>query len=193
MNKDLMMEAAVKYKGVWPNDRNPFLAVLTTSLSVGGKKVIISVPESFIFSNTWKELCTREQFEDFVSEFYVTPAIIGDTPEQLKEGVQPEAPYMPKVGEVCEYRNCRNDAPVNSLWWEAFYVGDSIDGYKIMQCTEGRGCKHMDESDGDIYEFRPLRTKAEKLVEEYNELNTKKYFDITAYTQWLIDNDKLQS
>jgi hypothetical protein len=136
------------YGGVWPTGAND---LVTTGSRWQGEKNYIGVIEPRMFEHVidrdycWVICCNREEFEACAKK---------------------EAPYMPQVGEECEYRNCRNDSPANSLWWEAFYVGDSIDGYKIMQCLEGRGCKHMDESDGDIYEFRPLKTEREKFIIE---------------------------
>jgi hypothetical protein len=235
MNKDLMMKAAVQFKGVWPTAMAAFLITPTRKNDVFGNGRINFVSDEFNLGDYCEIICTREQFDVFVeslfesapegtthygldglfycldeTEMYYSyvsrswvavpsgaeltenliprPAkkapTIGDTPEQLKKGVQPEAPYMPKVGEKCEYKY--------KNYKDAFSVGVvKFIGDKIIVINNNSGyekCYHIEYLD-----FRPIRTKAEKLVEEYNELNTEKYFDITAYTQWLIDNDKLQS
>jgi hypothetical protein len=55
---------------------------------------------------------------------------IGDTPDKLKKGVTPQAPYMPKVGEECEYRNPNGVS--NAYYW-MFFVGYDKDGSMVIQ------------------------------------------------------------
>lgn len=151
------MKAAVQFKGVWQEEEGGDRLAVCIKDTPRYKSGDISMVHHSCIREYWEILCTREQFESFVAEFYVTPAIIGDTPEQLKEGVQPEAPYVPKVGKECEV---------------------SVDGgmrwYKFVK-TDKRNLI-LDESWGEMLEglyvkFRPLRTEREifieKAVEDY--------------------------
>jgi hypothetical protein len=48
----------------------------------------------------------------------------------------------------------------------------------------------------DVYllgSLKPVKSKANLLVEEYEKQKTTTFFDVCDYTQWLIDHDKLQS
>lgn len=95
---------------------------------------------------------------------------IGDTPQQLKEGV---TPWVPEIGEECEFKNDRQDMLVDSCWVRAFFVGLSKDGHKIMETEATIEIVWLDESDGDVFIFRPLRTERELFIERA----TKDYLD----------------
>lgn len=216
MNKDLMMKAAVKYKGVWPDD-NSDLIIATPSELVFGKTekdgsvsyVIKGVDEN-TFLRSWQH-CTREQFDDFVESlfegapegathygldglFYCLddiglyysrfsshwevgingkewlpenliprPAkkvpIIGDTPEQLKDGVKPQAPYIPQIGETCEVKEAGE-------WTKCTFLLLNICGNNrqqyLIRDEEGNAVILYQE---DLVQFRPLRTDREQFIE----------------------------
>lgn len=212
-NNELMMKAAVKYKGVWPVDRNTFLAVRVTSMPSIDKGVIASLPESFRFSENWKAICTREQFESFVesifesapdeAEMYVEiyPSIgcpeykgfaykndsnryeltssgkwidkvdveiarptkklyIGDTPQQLKEGIAPKATaYMPKVGEecLCDWADWTD--------LEKVKFKGSFDGVAWIEWFRCEGDVLQIHPKIEDVNFRPIKTEHDKLLD----------------------------
>lgn len=206
MNKDLMMRAAIQFKGVWPDQEETHLYEFYSLGLVTG-----------LAGGTAKFVCTRKQFEDFVESLFEcapegtthfrpnSPAewykiskieaememyysnchnswVIGSNgadwlsknliPRPVKKS-EPKAPYMPKIGEECEFKNDRQDMLVDSRWVRAFFVGLSKDGHKIMETEATIEIVWLDESDGDVFIFRPLRTERELFIEQA----TKDYLD----------------
>lgn len=82
--------------------------------------------------------------------------VIDDTPEQLKEGVTQQAPYMPEVGEECE------------SWLvggSGFRVGQLM--YKSKKLIVWQDIDTGDETANrpEHRIFRPIRTEREKLTD----------------------------
>lgn len=168
MNRELMMKAAIQFKGVWPSDekfenqKNPRDGVILHThkispeypdeevgcISLGGDRA----------STDFYDIVTREQFESFVeSLFEGAPA---DSVPLLWDGVkyieiprparaEPEAPYIPQVGEECEYLFGSGDIFIGSV--QAF-SGDAIWFKKKDGMFKTFHGKHV---------FRPLRTEEE--------------------------------
>lgn len=218
MNKDLMMKAAIQFKGKWPVDGDNALVYVSTQ-----DKFHTAINFSIV-----TDVCTREQFESFVeslfdgapegAEYYSArevgvfaeawfkqnvhgkwdfkltssggwhtlspqsvigerklikrPAkkapIIGDTPEQLKDGVTPKAPYMPKVGEWCllldDYVLCGN-SPLKMKKGDTVIVKAVVDlGYgEVALITD----ENINGSGTIIFSgLRPLRTERELFIEK---------------------------
>lgn len=215
MNRDLMMKAAVKFEGVWPDDGYGLIVAIPSDIVLGNeeKDGSVSYVSKGVTENTflrsWSH-CTRKQFEDFVeSLFECAPAdathyspedknneqtwwkLVGDEmlciceigdihtwerghfdetiqliPHPVKKA-EPQAPWVPKVGEECEYST-------NGHKWhvcEPLYIGNSCafvksdkasaDGYREYSLP----ISHTD--------FRPLRTERELFIEQA----TKDYLD----------------
>lgn len=213
MNKDLMMKAAIKYQGKWPDG--------ATFLQVGRDEGIRAYSGRAVnhYESEQKAalLCTREQFEEFVDSLFegapkgtthyspedksnhqawwklvgdemlsiceaggihtwdsdhfdkniqLIPRpskklFIGDTPEQLKKGVEPPAPYMPKVGERCELLF------TEGKWREisVIFVGIEHVAFEIG------GAERVEFKRPEL--FRPLRTEREQFIEQA----TRDYLD----------------
>ncbi len=215
MNKDLMMKAAVQFKGVWPNDDPDlgmfgYLAICIKEVGEYKRGDISDVGED-CQKDCWKIFCTREQFESFVESLFegapegathYSPAckinkevwwkkdgdemhciceagriydwtngyfdetvqlisrpakkapVIGDTPEQLKEGVKPEAPYIPKVAEVCEL--ILSDGEWHEI--SVIFVGRETIVFELD------GVERVEHKNHKL--FRPLRTERELFIEK---------------------------
>jgi hypothetical protein len=84
--------------------------------------------------------------------------------EHMKSIAERNQPYTPKVGEECEWSNIRCDLPCDGQWYKGYYAGNTSKGTKLMQ--QESNIVWLDESDGDIFSFRPLKTERELLVEK---------------------------
>jgi hypothetical protein len=197
MNKELMMKAAVQFKGVWPNEEDFDRLAVCIKDTPNYESGDISIAHYSCAKEHWEIFCTREQFEVFVeSLFYGAPEgathylSIGGSHEFLREAhggfiphdggdwvdrvyqlhdtshlliprpatkTEPEAPYMPQVGEEClayEYSTQQNR--------ESVYIGDDPRGDSstwkaFSSITTGQPFF------SDRYEFRPLKTEREKI------------------------------
>tara|TARA_R110000782_G_C14819187_1_gene413759 strand:+ start:22028 stop:22549 length:522 start_codon:yes stop_codon:yes gene_type:complete len=138
-----MKKAWGQFDGVWPERA---ANLVTTGPKWQGAKHLIGVIEPRRFEHMidgefcWVVFSTKKQFESY--------------------GASLDQPYMPQVGEECEFKNSRSNIPVPYQWSRGFYVGNSKRGYKIFEMTSGF-INHLDECDGDLYEFRPIQTQEE--------------------------------
>lgn len=197
MNKELMMKAAIQFKGVWPSEKSTHIWLMKS-----GSMVVGNIDEDMIFDED-NILCTREQFESFVESLFkgapegsthfrpnalsswykisnaenkhylgkedgwVNSVSIEKRSVSINDLIprpakaEPQSAYMPQVGEGCEFKNDRQDMPFDYRWIEAFFVGLSKDGHKIMEIDASTGLVWLDEYDGDVFIFRPLRTEEE--------------------------------
>jgi hypothetical protein len=205
MNRDLMMKAAVKFKGVWPDQEETHLYKFHYGRFVTG-----------MAGGTADVVCTREQFENFVESLFEgapkgathyspedenneqawwklvgdemlcicetgsiyiwerghfdktiqlipRPAkklFIGDTPQQLKDGV---TPWVPEIGEECKSALLGSHFTVGRL----LYKSDQL----VIWQDSATGAEFAGKLENRI--FRPLRTERELFIEQA----TKDYLD----------------
>jgi len=74
-------------------------------------------------------------------------------------------------------------------------VGHIVHGGEVVAVGDGQVCIINEYGALRVHllrDVKPAKSKAEQVAEEYWDLNDGAV-DLTAYTQWLIDNDKLQS
>ena len=84
--------------------------------------------------------------------------ITGDTPEQLKEGVEPQLKNgLPPVGTECEYFD-RNQ----KVWEPALIVAHHMNGMEAIWCNSVEGGSLYYGTDID---FRPLKTERDIFIE----------------------------
>jgi hypothetical protein len=162
MNKELMMKAVVKFKGVWPSGDETHLYKFShgnfeTGIKVGTVELafIREQFESFVESlfEGAPEGATHvdaERVEDYYKYDGYAYYLIGKIhsvrcanfdkliPRPAKKA-EPEAQYMPKVGEECEINHLGN--------WFKISKTDFYDRYAYA-------C-------GSDFIFRPLRTEEE--------------------------------
>ena len=92
------------------------------------------------------------------------PAKLIPRPSQReKQPVQsePEQPYMPKVGEECEYRNPNGVS--NAYYW-MFFVGYDKDGSMVIQRKDKSFRIYRRENN---LIFRPVITEREKFIDDH--------------------------
>jgi hypothetical protein len=201
MNKELMMKAAVEFKGVWPDEEETHLYKFRHGSLVSG-----------MFGGTAELVCTREQFKSFVeslfegapdeathfqpnssTKWYKISKNDDDTvvrfwvgkrewgvsmshkkdkkgdistddliPRPTKKA-EIEAPYMPQVGEECEFSY--NSKPFRS----AKYIGPNHVGSKtyLVLWVPANDVEEFGEYDNfkqdDNINFRPLKTERDKI------------------------------
>jgi hypothetical protein len=78
----------------------------------------------------------------------------------ISRAQEPEQPYMPKIGEECEYCNPERD---NEYHW-IFFVGYGRNGDMVVQhkCRIGL-LKHREHN----LIFRPIKTEREKFIDDH--------------------------
>ena len=131
--KELMLKAAIEFKGVWPYDGVTHLVTTSQTWDGGGEYngKIYSYTEEGNYciggeldgiglqmnKNSWQILCTKQEYLDFV--------------ESLFKGAPDDAEF---VGDECFYKDMKGDGyfffPFKAQWWE-INEGTHISPYLI--------------------------------------------------------------
>jgi hypothetical protein len=168
MNKELMMKAAIRYKGVWPNENETHLReqfeLFVESLFDGAPEGTTHFRPNALSS--WYKISNAENKHylgkkyGWVSSESIEKSLvsINDLIPRPSKKTEPEAPYMPKVGEECEVYH-------GDDWIKCLYLGIDIYGNHAYQISKG-DYKGEFNADPSIENFRPLKTEREKFIIE---------------------------
>jgi hypothetical protein len=122
-----------------------------------GRPVFLCLPHCFSNGNVWyteiREDKTHIDFVCAVSKIEFRPTITER--QQRAIDLYPEQPYMPKVGEECEYMIDEG------LWFPCFYIGFNSNGKCVIE--KRTGCFEVLIAN----KFRSIKTEREKFIDDH--------------------------
>lgn len=153
MNKnDLMLKAVIGLKGEMERDYSGLVCSIRNHPMYPDTVITYlvvdegSFTESEDYCDSWKWLCTRDEFYQFIDDLLET-CVKWDKPKWSDEG-------LPSVGVECEYFN-RN----RNEWEHAVIVAHHINGEEAIwsESIEGGSLYY-----GTANDFRPIKTEVER-------------------------------